>query len=133
MQAPNNGNAAIEDQHANEAHPESGVHARPSSSKLANVEAIATHVAAHLQSLMLLTLRLISINDLTGTSFDNQSLSSNPDDRSSNLVSECCDPDLDVERRYPSARSESAMSEHDFEHLPGSEIEDSEDIDWAYF
>ncbi|KAL3440865.1 Metallo-dependent phosphatase-like protein [Aspergillus insuetus] len=134
IEAHSNGNVSWNsgDQPANETHPDSGVHARHSSDKQANVEAIATHVAAHLQSLMLLTLRLIAIDDLIGTSFDSQSLSSNSDARSSDIASDSRNPDPAVESRSESARSESALSEHECKHQPESEIEDSVVIDWGY-
>jgi hypothetical protein len=81
---------------------------------------------------MLLTLRLISIDDLAGESADNQSLSSNPDDRSSGLGPDGRDRDLNVEAGSDNGRSESAMFELGFERQSESGIEDSEDIDWSY-
>ncbi|KAL3491665.1 Metallo-dependent phosphatase-like protein [Aspergillus germanicus] len=81
---------------------------------------------------MLLTLRLISIDDLAGTPYDNQSLSSKPDDRSSDLSSDARDRNQDVEARSDNAQSEPAMSKPDFDRQPERGVEISEDIDWAY-
>jgi hypothetical protein len=47
------------------------------------VESIASHVAGHLQAIMALTLRLISIDVAMGVSADNQSSSGGTDDHSS--------------------------------------------------
>jgi hypothetical protein len=131
LQTHDNGDVSMHngDQPATGTLLESRVDARLSSTKPAHVETIGTHVAAHLQFLMLLTLRLISIDDLAGTSAGNQSLSSNPDDRSSDLGP---DIDPDVQSGSDNARSESAMFELDFERQSGSEMEDFEEIDWAY-
>jgi hypothetical protein len=104
-------------------HLELGVDARPSSTKPTNVETIGTHVVSHLQFLMLLTVRLIPIDDLPGTSADNQSLSSNPEDRSSDIGPDG-DRDLDVEAGSDNALSESVVFELDFERQSESEIED---------
>ncbi|KAJ0425353.1 hypothetical protein BJY00DRAFT_274103 [Aspergillus carlsbadensis] len=134
--AHNNGQTVSDsgDQRAAETHLESNVHPGTAANKPASVEAIATHVAAHLQFLMLLTLRLISIDDVAGASYDDQSLSSNPNDRSSDVCSDGRDRRLDVDTRSNSMESQQNSLESDFQRPSETHntLEDSEAIDWAY-
>jgi hypothetical protein len=72
--------------------------ADPSSSKPLSVEVIASHVAAHLQGIMGLTLRMISIDFIMDVSADNQSVSGDTDQHSSRVGSGWKDlePEMDT-------------------------------------
>ncbi|KAJ5159888.1 uncharacterized protein N7482_006892 [Penicillium canariense] len=59
----------------------------PSTSRPTSLEVIASHVAAHLQGIMLLTLRLISIDIAMDVSADDQSASDGADHQSSLVIS----------------------------------------------
>lgn len=57
--------------------------ANPPPTKHLTVESIASHIAGHLQAVMALTLRMISIDGAIGVSADNQSVRGGTDDHSS--------------------------------------------------
>lgn len=61
--------------------------ANPPPNKNPTVESIASHIAGHLQAVMALTLRMISIDVVIGVSADNQSVGGSTDNHSSRVGS----------------------------------------------
>ncbi|KAL2869471.1 uncharacterized protein BJX67DRAFT_347421 [Aspergillus lucknowensis] len=116
-----------EDQHGAEAHEQSWVDSP--SSKPANAEVVAAHIAAHLQFLMLLTLRLISADDVIDMSNDNQSSSPNTDDRGSDRGSDGSDHSLEIGSRSGGSDFDPRTN---FERQLENQILESNDIDWRY-
>ncbi|KAJ5705265.1 hypothetical protein N7536_000954 [Penicillium majusculum] len=101
-----------------------------SSSNTVSVEVIASHIAAHLQGLMLLTLRLISIDVVMDVSGDNQSASGATDHQSSWVGSS--KRDLHQEMDSVGDISLHGDDQIDLDDIPPSEdiVPDSEYIDW---
>lgn len=95
-----------------------------------SVEMIASHIATHLQGVMLLTLRLISIDVVMKVSADHESASGTTDNQSSWVVSDKID--LDQEFESISDFSIHGDAEIDAGDMSPSEdiIPDSEYIDW---
>lgn len=102
----------------------------PCSSNPVSLEAIASHIAAHLQGVILLTLRLISIDVVMDISGDNQSASGATDDRSSWVASG--KRDLDQEIHNMEDFSLQGEGEIGIDNIPPPEdiVPDSEYIDW---
>ncbi|KAJ5608345.1 hypothetical protein N7537_004964 [Penicillium hordei] len=102
----------------------------PSSSNPASLELIASHVAAHLQGIMLLTLRLISMDVEMDVSADHQSTSGSTDDQSSLISSSerSLYQDMDSIEDFSLHREGAFDPEND---LPSEQIvPDCEHIDW---
>ncbi|KAJ6099087.1 hypothetical protein N7467_000622 [Penicillium canescens] len=101
----------------------------PSSSNTASLEVIASHVAAHLQGIMLLTLRLISIDVAIDVSADYQSTSGSTDDQSLISSSErSLYQDMDNIEDFSLHREGAFDPDND---LPSEQIvPDCEHIDW---
>ncbi|EAU29575.1 predicted protein [Aspergillus terreus NIH2624] len=92
----------------------------PSSSNTARLGMIASHVAGHLQGIMLLTLRLISIDVAMDVSADNQSAPGRTDDQSSPIRSFIEDISLPTDGEID--------PDHDpLEHI----VPDCEQVDWS--
>ncbi|PGH17688.1 hypothetical protein AJ79_01050 [Helicocarpus griseus UAMH5409] len=101
-----------------------------SSSNPIGIEVISSHVAAHLQGIMLLTLRLITIDVAMDVSADNQSTSGGTDHNSSWISSSKSDLDQKMENieDFPLPRDDE--TDPDYEHLSKDMVPDSENIDW---
>ncbi|KAJ5560392.1 hypothetical protein N7513_002791 [Penicillium frequentans] len=124
----------MSDQNCRDGHeteqPEPEIVVNPCSSKPPSVEAIASHVAAHLQNVMLLTLRLISIDVAIEVSAGGQSVSGEIDDQSSWVGSGNTDPDQEMKilADFP-IHGELMMEPADM--TPSEDlVPDSEFIDW---
>lgn len=100
------------------------------SSNPVSVEVIASHIAAHLQGVMLLTLRLISIDVVMDISGDNQSASGATNHRSSWVGPG--NSDLDQEIRNMEDSSLQGDDDIEIDDIPPPEdiVPDSEYIDW---
>ncbi|KAJ5813584.1 uncharacterized protein N7503_000334 [Penicillium pulvis] len=102
----------------------------PSSSNLVSVEMIASHIAAHLQGVMILTLRLISIDVAMEVSADNQSAPGITDHQSSWVSSDKTDLNQEVNNMEISSLKGDSDIDLSSIHPSQDTVPDSEYMDW---
>lgn len=102
----------------------------PSSSNLVSVEIIASHIAAHLQGVMILTLRLISIDVAIDVSADDQSATGITDHQSSWVSSDKTDLNQEVNNMENSTLKGDSDIDLSSIHPSQDTVPDSEYMDW---